>query len=108
MTPIRAGKLNKRIIIQTYTEAANTYGESVRTWVDVGTRWASVEPLTMREFINAKQLSSQIDIRFVTRYLSGIKPKMRVVYNNENYNIESVINIDNKNRELQLLCSRTI
>lgn len=104
---IRTGRMNKRITIQTYTQAADTYGEPIRTWSDIGTRWAAVEPLTMREFITAKQLASQIDIRFITRYLADIKPKMRIVYNSENYNIEAVININNQNRELQLLCSKT-
>ena len=106
---IRIGKMNKRITISNFTQAANTYGEPVRTWIIVGTRWAEVVPLTAKEFITAKQLASQIDIIFRIRRTPAlllIKPKMKITYNNQDYNIESAINVQNKNRVIELLCSK--
>ncbi len=106
---IRSGKMNKRIIVQQYTETANTYGEPVRSYTNVAERWASVEPLSSKELITARQMASQIEMRFRTRYYrttTPIKPKMRVVYNDENYNIESVFNVQNQNKEIELLCSK--
>ena len=106
---IRIGKMKKRITISNFTEAADTYGEPVRTWIAVGTRWAEVVPLTAKEFITAKQLASQIDIIFRTRWtpvILLIKPKMKITYNNQDYNIESAINVQNKNRVIEFLCSK--
>lgn len=103
---IRHGRLNKRITIETYTQLADSYGETVKTWVTYSTKWASVEPLAMRELIAAKEQASKFEIMFRIKYISGVKPKMRVVYNGENYNIEAVINTLNRNKELQIFCSK--
>ena len=103
---IRHGSLNKRITIETYTQAADSYGETVRTWVTYSTKWASVEPLAMRELIAAKEQASKFEIMFRIKYIAGVKPKMRILYNSDYYNIEAVINTRNKNKELQLFSSR--
>jgi SPP1 family predicted phage head-tail adaptor len=103
---MNAGKLNKRITIQEYGSTQNEYGEQVKTWSTTKTVWASVEPLQGREWFNAKQMQSEIEIRMRLRYTTDITPKMRIQYNALNYNIESVINVGEENRELELMCSR--
>ena len=103
---MRAGLLRKRITIQRSTSTQDTFGAPVKTWADVGGRYASVEPLTGREFEDAQQNVSRIETRFITRYTTGITSKNRIVFNNVNYEIESIINVDQGNRELEILCSR--
>lgn len=101
--------MNKRITISTYVQVANTYGEPVRAWIAAATIWVEVVPLTAKEFITAKQLASQINIIFRKRYttaLAGLEPRMKITYNNQDYNIESVINVQNKNKEVEILCSK--
>lgn len=107
---MRIGAARKRITIQQATDTQNAYGEPVSAWADLTTVWAQVLPLTFRESILAKQVAAKADTRFLIRYRIGIniKPKMKVVYNGEDYNIESVINVKNENREIELICNRVI
>lgn len=103
---MRAGLLRKRITLQRSTSTQDTFGADVVTWADVGGRWASVEPLAGREFEDGQQNISRIETRFVTRYTTGITSKNRIVFNNVNYDIESIINVDQRDREMEILCSR--
>lgn len=104
---IQAGKLRHRIDIQEQSITRDSVGGEVISWSNVSTAIpAMVEPLSMNEVFRAQQSQSQITMRVKIRYQSGIDPKMRLVYNSENYDIESIINPDFRNRELVLLCSR--
>ncbi len=104
---MRAGQLRKRITIQNTTASQDTYGAENITWENFAVnRPAQVTPLSGREFFDAQQTQAGIEIRFNIRYIKGIKPKMRVLYNDEGYDIQSVINLEERNRELLILCSR--
>lgn len=104
---MRAGLLRKRITIQNTTATRDSYGAENITWEDFAVnRPAQVTPLSGREFFDAQQTQSGIEVRFNIRYIKGIKPKMRVLYNGEGYDIQSVINLEERNREIQILCSR--
>lgn len=103
---MNAGILNRRIIIMKATSTQNEFGEKIDTWSTFVERWAMIEPLSGREYFTAKQSLSEIDKRVTVRYSTGIKPSMRLIYNNENYNIKSVININEANRELEIYCSK--
>jgi len=103
---MRAGLLRKRITLQRSTSTQDSYGADNVTWADVGGRWASVEPLSGREFEDGQQNVSRIEARFITRYTTGITSKNRIVFNNENYQVESVTNLNQRNREMEILCSR--
>ena len=107
---MRSGQLRHRVTIRKPVETQNSYGEPIVRWQDVATGvWASIEPLSGREFMAAKQLVSEIEVRIRIRYLAGLSAKMKIVDANSNsYLIESIINIEERNRELQLMCSRII
>lgn len=103
---MRSGLLRKRITIQSASSARDNFGAVENTWSDVGSRWASVEPLSAGEFEVSGQTVNRKEIKFVMRYTTSITAQMRLVFDNENYNIESIININQRNRELELLCTR--
>ena len=104
---MRAGRLRKKIFIQNTTSTRDAYGSDVTTWEDFAqNRWASVEPLRGTEGILGRAFQNKVDTRFTIRYIAGLKGNMRILYNQEAYDIESIINVDERNRELQILCSR--
>lgn len=105
---MRAGQLNKKVTVQSYTSAANSFGEMIETWSTYATRNASVEPLQGREFWAAQQLNSEVTSKIRLRYDSitgAITPKMRVQWDSRTFKIHSVINVNQRNREVQLMCS---
>jgi SPP1 family predicted phage head-tail adaptor len=105
---MRAGRLRHRVVIQDYTESQNTYGEATKNWTDYATVWAAVEPIKGREFWQSQQVNAEIDVKITMRYITGVKPKMRVVSDSRIFEIEAVINVEERNRELQLLAKESV
>jgi SPP1 family predicted phage head-tail adaptor len=63
-----------------------------------------VEPLQGRELWTAKQVVAEVTHRIRFRHLSGVVPTQRVVFGSRTFEILSVINPEERNRELELLC----
>jgi SPP1 family predicted phage head-tail adaptor len=101
---IRAGELDKRITIQSYTTTQNSYGEETKSWSDLVTVWAAVEPLQGREYWAAQKVNAELTVQFRIRYRAGITPKMRVYYDSRYFYIISGVNPKQRNEELILLC----
>lgn len=89
---MQAGKLRHRITIQapTITQDPES-GEALPGWSDWATVWASIEPLSAREFIAAQAGQSEITARVVIRHRAGVLPAMRVVHSGKIYNIHGVL-----------------
>jgi len=103
---MQAGRLRHRVTVQRATDSIDQYGDQTPTWASLGTVWASVEPLSGREYFAAAQMQSEVSTRIVIRPISGVTltPKDRVKFGSRYFDIQSVINRDERNRELQLLC----
>lgn len=89
---MRAGKLRHRVKIQQpgVTQDPDT-GEMVNGWSDFAIVWASVEPLSVREFIASEAGQSEITARITIRYREGITAEMRALHRGKVYNIHGVL-----------------
>lgn len=101
---MRAGELRHRVTIQQKTVTSDPEGMIVETWVDVATVWAAVEPLRGREYIQAAAVTPEVTARVRIRYRPGIEPAMRVVHGGTVCDIQSVIDVGGRRRELELMC----
>lgn len=101
-------KLNKRVTIQQATEAPNTIGEPVLTWIEHKSVWAHVQPFSGREYFDAKGIEASLDIRVTIRYLSTVTIGMRVLYDGRIFDIQSVINRDESRDFTELMCKELI
>lgn len=89
---LEAGKLRHRIKLQAPGISQDPLtGEMVKGWTDVASLWASVEPLSARDFIASQANQSQITARIVIRYRAGIDSTMRIVHRGKIYNIQGVL-----------------
>lgn len=107
---MRAGNLRRRIVLQSATETRASDGGVVRTWSAYATVWASVEPLTGREYQNAAQQVSEVSHKVRLRYVPGatrVKSQHRILYNGRIFQIVSVANVEERNREMELMCKET-
>lgn len=102
---MKAGPLRHRVTIQ---EKAGTgqdgYGEDLPVWSDVATVWAAVEPLRGREFLEAQRAGAEVTTRIRIRYRDGIEPEMRVSWGDHTYDIEAILHIEERQREIHLMC----
>ena len=110
---MQAGKLDKRVTISKRVEVVDAFGQERNDyervqWDDVATVWARVQPLSGREFMELRQQAADITVRITIRYRAGIEPSMRVAWKQHWYDIDSVIHIDEGQRELQLMCRERV
>ncbi|MFT9848514.1 phage head closure protein [Aneurinibacillus sp. REN35] len=97
------GKLNKRITLQRFEKTKDSEGIVTEAWNDVATVWASAEPLRGREYFAAAAVNQENIVRFRIRYRPGVTSEMRVVYGGRLFDIKSVIDVNERHRELQLM-----
>ena len=102
---MRAGRLNKRITIQSPATGQDATGEPTTGWTDVATVWASIVDVSGREYVAAGGLQNSAQTKITIRYRAGIVPSMRVVHGSDAYNVEAVLGQDR--RSLLLMCSRS-
>lgn len=96
--------MRHKITIKQPGTTQNAFGEQIETWSDVVTCWASIEPLIGKEFFAAKQINSEVSIKIRMHYYAGLKPNMIAVYGTRTFEIISVINYKEQNRETLLMC----
>lgn len=104
---MRAGRLRHQFYLQDLSEV-NSGGVVTRTWDTTATIRGSREPLRGRERYDAAQVEFECDTRIRLRYRSGVTADMRLmdVETSDVYNISEVINVDGRDRELELLTVR--
>jgi len=105
---MRAGELRRKVTIQNATITQDSYGAKIETWGTFVAVWASIEPIHGREFFESAKLNANITHRIKTRYAAGVTPDMRVLYGTRLFDIQSIINRDERNRELELMCMEII
>jgi SPP1 family predicted phage head-tail adaptor len=105
-------KFNKRIIFQQPPKSKNENGFPSIEWTNVKTVWAKIKTNQGKskglEFNVAGSVYNESDIRFICRYTSGITPQMRIIYNSRIFNILGVVNDDEKNVTLTIICKEVV
>ena len=89
---LAAGKLRHRVTIQQEVETQNPNTGAVSvSWVTYADRWAEYVAQSVREFIAAASVQSEVKGRFVVRADETITPDMRVVHRGKAYAILGVM-----------------
>ena len=101
---MQAGKLRHHLEIQSETETRDAHGGVDREWGTIATRWASVAPLRGRELWEAQQVQSRVNIRVRMRPYDGLTTSHRLLFGARILNIESVLNLNERDREMEVLC----
>lgn len=99
---MRAGMLRHRVEIQRRAEALDGYGQDTEAWLPVATVWAAIESLRGRELEAAATRLAEVSHKIRIRYRDGIWPEMRVVYGGRVFDIQAVLDPDDRRRELHL------
>lgn len=89
---MEAGKLRHRVIIQRLSNEGQDpmTGDIVANWADLKTVWASVEPLSVREFIQAGASQSEVTTR-ITMRKTDVKAADRILHRGQIFNVTGVL-----------------
>jgi len=105
---LRAGPLRNRVTIQTPTVTQDGQGASVTTWATLVKTYAAIWPLRGKEFFEAQQLGGEISHRVRLRYYPGLSIKDRILWGSRYLKINSIINLDERNAELEMMCTEEV
>jgi len=104
---MRAGRLRHSVTIQSPYGASDALGERSTKWKDEAVLFAGIEPLKAVEVIAASQAQMAVTHRIILRYDSALKLMThgwRVLFEERLFVIDGIINRDEKDRHLELLC----
>ena len=104
---MKIGKLRHKITIQKFTHSRDSFGAMIPEWVDFASSWASISPVSGKEYFAAHQINAEITTKITIRYMPGIAPEMRVAFKGRVFEILSVLNFEEKNVELNLMCKES-
>jgi SPP1 family predicted phage head-tail adaptor len=102
---IRAGRFRKRIDIVEVKTTRSSSGALVPSESVFACAWAAIEPLNGRELFDAARESVSISTRVRMRPIEGVTEAMHVDFEGRKYDIETVINHNERDREMILMCS---
>ncbi|WP_011581221.1 MULTISPECIES: phage head closure protein [Chelativorans] len=87
---MRAGKLDRTITIQRFTETYDEVGTPVQEWADLATVRAQIIQVTTEEFTRGWGASSEAAIVFRIRHINGLTLADRVSYGGKTYDLKEV------------------
>ena len=108
---MRSGSLRHTIAIQVETETSDGMGGFLLTWNDVSglsSVSAAIWPLTAKESLDAMKLELQVTHKIRIRYRSGITAKNRIKFGTRYFNIISLINFEERGKQLDMLALEDI
>lgn len=106
---LKAGRFMHRATFERQVTSRNPVGELTNSWSEFASRMVSIEPLNGREYFSASGENSEITTRFRARYdaeMGAVRPFDRITHNAAVYDILSVINPDERGRELIFMTKR--
>jgi SPP1 family predicted phage head-tail adaptor len=110
--PLKAGQFRDMVAIQTPTLVKDGRGGGVYNWSTIANVWAHIKTVDRSDYINftnrerfeAGQIRSHKNFIITVRYGQLITTKMRLIYKGRDLEIKSVINVDELNWTVRLLC----
>jgi len=105
---MRTGSLRHYVEIHALTIIEDDIGNQTEEWAKVAEVWAAVEPLQGDEKLAAAYIQAETTHKVTIRYLAGITPANRLLFDGRTLEIESVRNLEERNRELVLMCKEKV
>lgn len=106
---MRAGRLRHLIELQSdQGTEQRADGSPIASWETVAKTWAEIKPLSGRALDRAMQVVGKVSHEITMRYLPSVNKKLRVRFGERIFGISAVLNTDERNIELKLLCSEAV
>lgn len=109
---IDPGKMRHRITFQTFTGEQDAYGDPLQAddsnWVDVVSLWASIDPISGREFYAAEQRQSEVSHKIRCRYYPGLTTAMRIKSGKRIFEIAAKIDWEERHESLLIMCKELV
>ena len=101
---LTAGKLREPLTIQRKLAVSDGMGGESIQWITLATIRGDVRPLSGREAVQAMQLQASLTHRIYIRYRADLTPADRLVMRGQPLQIRAIVNVEMRDRWLELAC----
>jgi len=101
---MKISDMRHRVTFQEEQKTPDGYKGSTAKWVYVVEVWASVEPISGGERFFAQQIKSDVTHKVKIRYRTGINEAMRILHRDRIFSIESIIDVEERQKFIELRC----
>ena len=101
---MRIGDLSKRVSLEKPVSVSDGMGGFTVSWVTDSIVWAALWPTSANERIQANAPTLVISHRVRIRYHGTIAPDWRLKYGNRYLSVVSIVNTNESDRQLDLMC----
>lgn len=105
------GRKRHRVTCQRRVTTLDSYGAESTSYTNLHTCWASIVPLRGREFLTAQQVQAEVTHRIFINHnaVTGtLTPKDRVLYGTRKFDVLSALNVDEGDREIEIMAVERI
>lgn len=104
---MNASKMRHRITFVRPATDKDRLGGYEGDWVDVCATWAQISPVSGKEYLSQVR-ETTVSHKIYCRYRPGITPRLRVRFGKRMFRILSVINWEERNEGLTLMCEESV
>ena len=105
---VYAGKLRSAITIERLTLTPDVAGGNAQLWLVNKSLKSFIKPMSGGEFLHSQRLEARLTHRVFIRYIADILNTDRVVFNGRNFQIRAIINIEERNKWIELHCEEGV
>lgn len=106
---MRTGLLRHYVEIHALTIIEDDIGNQTEEWAKVAEAWAAIEPIQGNEKLTAAYMQAETTHK-VTMRAPGVEvtPANRILFGSRTLEVESALNLEERNRELVLMCKEKV
>ena len=105
---MRSGDLRHSIELQSYTSTPNGMGGFLQSWSTTATVWAAIWPTSASEQKKAAAPTMVATHQIRIRYYPGLSAAWRVRFGLRYFSIVSIVNHEEHNVQVDLLCREVV
>lgn len=110
---MRIGDLRKRVDLQQRSTAQDDYGQQLTSWNTLFSTWANIEPVSGAQLDRARSIYNETSHKVHLRWrpqLNDVRKvgSYRIFYAGRIFDVGASLNLDERNRMVELLCSEGI
>lgn len=105
---IHAGELRNLAIFKAPTEAEEDGDTTLDPFIEDFRAWVQIQPLAGTEDVSADQFQTSRTSLVTMRYDARVRARMTMHAKGRRFEILSVLNLDERNREMQLSCRELV
>lgn len=95
-------RLDRKISIQRLVKTSDGQGGQSQEWQEVFSTLAELKPMSASQVLFSANLQHRVTHKIYIRYRQGIEISQRIVYGERIFQIKGIINIDERNRWLEI------